>query len=261
MNTRCGYFGFSYIYRVRLAIISDIHEDYPSLKECHSKIRKLGYDRLICLGDISGFSEQYYSYPESRNARGCLQLVREACDLVIPGNHDLHATGRIPSHSRIFDFPEQWYEIGFAERENISEGSIWLHEDDMNPGYDEEELKYLTGRPEFEVLDCDGYSILLSHYIFPNLSGFLKKFYDRAPEFTDHFAFMKERECILGITGHTHSAGGYLVYKNRIRYHNRRNTVPPELPAIIGVPAITRQGTTQRFTIFDTESLVIRHLH
>jgi Icc-related predicted phosphoesterase len=47
---------------MRLAFISDIHEDVESLRRILRKAEKRGYDQLICLGDISGFSLPFYTY-------------------------------------------------------------------------------------------------------------------------------------------------------------------------------------------------------
>ena len=93
---------------MRLAIISDVHEDYQSLQKILRKISLKGYDKLICLCDVTGFSPSFYRYGRTRNAEACLSLARERCDVVIPGNHDLAAVRRVPLHSATFDFPSGW---------------------------------------------------------------------------------------------------------------------------------------------------------
>jgi len=113
---------------LRIAIISDIHEDIITLRKIISRIQKKGYDKLICLGDISGFSLPFYKYLETRNAHECLKLLRETCDIIIPGNHDYHAAQRIPEISAIFDFPSNWYELDFRKKSELVNGEIWLHE-------------------------------------------------------------------------------------------------------------------------------------
>ena len=62
---------------MRLAILSDIHEDYENLLTIVGKAEARGFDKLICLGDVSGFSQPYYQYGKSRNASACLALLRE----------------------------------------------------------------------------------------------------------------------------------------------------------------------------------------
>ncbi|OQX96978.1 MAG: hypothetical protein B6I20_13645 [Bacteroidetes bacterium 4572_117] len=41
---------------MKYAIISDIHEDIKSLVKVIGQIETIGADKLVCLGDITGFS-------------------------------------------------------------------------------------------------------------------------------------------------------------------------------------------------------------
>jgi len=102
---------------MRLAILSDIHEDFERLQLAFKKIDRKGCDSSICLGDISGYSDLHYNYPKKRNASACLDLIREKCDIIVPGNHDLHAAGKIP------EMPAE---------ANIE---YWPNEEDLDPGY------------------------------------------------------------------------------------------------------------------------------
>ena len=225
---------------MRLAIISDIHEDLPRLQKVLKKIDQKGYDRLICLGDISGFSEQYYSYSATRNAPACLDLLREKCTIIIPGNHDLHATAKIPKK--------------LADNEN----EYWKHEEDLDPGFGKEELTFLSGLPEFYVHNTPGENILLTHYVEPNLSGFIKGFYTRAREFRTHFQMMQKKECTLGFTGHAHVRGFYTVTPNAFRQYRYKNMRLKEFPMIIGIPPVTRHKYRTGFCIFDTDSRLLQ---
>ena len=113
---------------MRIAIISDIHEDIVNLEKILKKIEGNGYDQLVCLGDISGFSTPYYTYHDTPNAHACLSLLREKNAMILPGNHDFHAAKRIPLESDIFDFTGNWYEMDFRERHQMAQDRIWLHE-------------------------------------------------------------------------------------------------------------------------------------
>ena len=149
---------------MRLAIISDIHEDILSLKKIISRIEKSGYDQLICLGDISGFSIPYYKYRKTRNAHECLSLLREKNCLIIPGNHDFHAARIIPRNSSVFDFPENWFDLDTRQQSVLAGDEIWLHEEgDLKPHYTPEDLEYLRSLPEYDVLKKNGMNILFSH--------------------------------------------------------------------------------------------------
>lgn len=221
---------------MRLAIISDIHEDIDSLRKILKKAEKKGYDQLVCLGDITGYSLPYYKYDNSRNASACLSLLREKCEIVIAGNHDLHAAGRSP------DLPEE-----------IKEHETWQHEQDQNPGYSEEDIRYLASLPTFEVLHTPDYNILFSHYAYPNLSGFVKGFYLREKEFEPHFSFMQEHQCSLGFTGHAHPRGFYKVQTHGFKHYRYRGIHLSSLPAIIGISPVTRNDHLSGFCIFDTD--------
>ena len=52
---------------MKLGIISDIHEDAERLIIALKALEKLNCDRIICLGDISGYDDRFYSYKYSRN--------------------------------------------------------------------------------------------------------------------------------------------------------------------------------------------------
>jgi predicted phosphodiesterase len=223
---------------VRLAILSDIHEDYENLIEIVKKAETRGFDKFICLGDISGFSQPYYRYGRSRNASACLALLREKCDIIIAGNHDLHAAGVDP------ELPD-----------DLKDQNTWQHESDLDPGYSEEEISFLATLPSYEILPSPSGNILFSHYVYPNLSGFVEGFYNRKKEFREHFSFMLERECSLCFTGHAHPVGFYRVHPGGFRHYRRRGIKITYLPALIGIPPATRNGYRSSFCIFDTNSL------
>jgi len=71
---------------LRYAIISDIHGNREALDTVLEKIAELKCDEMICLGDIVGYgAEPGY----------CLDRVRETCKVVVAGNHDYAALGKI----------------------------------------------------------------------------------------------------------------------------------------------------------------------
>lgn len=64
-----------------LAILSDVHGNLPALRAVMDEVDRLGCDRIISLGDVTG----YYSEPEK-----CIELLlaRDATQLL--GNHDFY---------------------------------------------------------------------------------------------------------------------------------------------------------------------------
>ncbi len=239
---------------MRLAIISDIHEDYGSLQRILGRIDSKGYDKLICLGDVSGFSLPFFRYENTRNASACLELIREKCEVIIPGNHDLHTAGRIPRHSATFDFPPDWYEMDPGERLALGKDELWFHDNDLDPGYSQDEVDFLSTLQEYCVLDTPDYNILLSHYAYPNLSGFSKKFYTWEKEFRAHFDFMQNLGCSVGFTGHAHPRGFYRVTPDGFRHFSYRALEISKFPSILGIPPVTRHKHRRGFCIFDTAS-------
>ena len=225
---------------MRLAFLSDIHEDLKRLRRILKKIERKGCDMCICLGDISGFNDSYYSYRKKRNASACLDLVRKKCEIIIPGNHDLYAAGRIP---------EKPAESGIE---------YWPHEEDLEPGYGEEDIAFLAGLPEYAVLPTPEYKILLSHYIDPNLSGFIKGFYSQGKEFTSHFGLMQKLRCKIGFSGHAHTGGFYTVDPQRYKHYGYRRLHVKDFPVVVGIPPVTSHRNRSGFCIFDTNSNLLQ---
>ena len=68
-----------------IAIISDVHGNYPALKAVLNKIDQLGCEQIISLGDVSG----YYCMVNE-----CIEEFRRRKIINILGNHDFYTLGR-----------------------------------------------------------------------------------------------------------------------------------------------------------------------
>ncbi len=64
---------------MRCAVISDIHGNQEALASVFEHIRKRGIKDIICLGDVVGYGP---------NPLECTQMIMEACDVCLKGNHD-----------------------------------------------------------------------------------------------------------------------------------------------------------------------------
>lgn len=62
-----------------IAVVSDIHGNLPALRAVLGKIDELGCDRIISLGDVTG----YYAQPSE-----CMELLVERDAIQLLGNHD-----------------------------------------------------------------------------------------------------------------------------------------------------------------------------
>jgi Icc-related predicted phosphoesterase len=54
---------------MKIAIISDIHEDIDSFQAVLRAIDKFACHEIVCLGDISGYSIPYYNYLNARTGK------------------------------------------------------------------------------------------------------------------------------------------------------------------------------------------------
>lgn len=244
---------------MRLAIITDIHEDLTSLKEALRKIEFHKCDEIICLGDISGFSVPYYTYLHTRNAHECLSLVRSNCKIVLLGNHDIHAASITPKHCTFFDFPQNWYELNYHQRHELGNDTLWLHEEnDLNPLYKNDDLAYLRSLPEYAVLKTHECNILLMHYVYPNISGLKKEFYTYGDEFQQHYNFMDQLDCTISFTGHAHVKGFFVATPNKFKQYKYKSLKLKSYPVCIGLPPITSLNKRNGFCIFDTDAMSIK---
>ena len=90
---------------MKLGIITDIHEDVVNLKKAISIFETLQCDEIICLGDIIGYNAFYYNYHNTRDANESINIIKSNCRIVLIGNHDLYAIGKLPENRKDFIFP------------------------------------------------------------------------------------------------------------------------------------------------------------
>lgn len=238
---------------MRLAIISDIHEDLVNLQKALGKIQRLQCDDIICLGDISGFSVPHHDFFNSRNASQCLKLVREHCSVIIAGNHDLHAANRTPKISG-FAYPSNWYELDYQERASKSTDQVWLYEhEELSALYTHDEVAFVSKLPEYEVKTYGDLSILLTHFIFPNLTGSEQVFYSGLPEFEAHKQFMTEQGGQYSFSGHRHYPGLMVVSKTKVITRNFNRKIKLNAGDSVLVPAIVRGIGSSGFCVLDVE--------
>ena len=244
---------------MKIAVISDIHENSESLKQALREIEFHKCDEIICLGDISGFSIPFYTYFETRNAHECLNLIKANCKTVILGNHDLHAASIIPENCTFFNFPSNWYQMNYQQRNKLSQNVLWLHDEhDLNPLYTTEDIEYLKSLAEFSILNTPEFNILFTHYAYPNISGIKKDFYTYKFEFQQHFKFMESKNCAVSFIAHSHAKGFYTVTKERLKQYDYQEMELGLENICIGIPPITDQQMKSGFCIFDTYQHTIK---
>lgn len=243
---------------MRIAIISDIHEDLINLQLAFKKIERLKCDRVVCLGDISGYTIPHHNYFDSRNAGKCLELVRKYCSIIISGNHDLYGAKCTPENSN-FKYPQNWYELDFYERFAISKNRVWLYEhEELNTLYTKEEQNFIKNLPEYEMATFDNTPVLFTHFIFPNLTGSEKEFYFEAEDYNQHKQFMYEKGARLSFSGHRHPPGLLVVNNSKILLKGfaRKYKLRPHDSVLI--PPITRALGKSGFCVYDTEQETVK---
>ncbi|MFP4555290.1 MAG: metallophosphoesterase [Bacteroidales bacterium] len=241
---------------MRIAIITDIHEDFEMLEKALDALKTSGYDILACLGDITGFAPEFYNHTPDANA--CIDLLREFADIVLAGNHDLFSAQRLPTYHLEKNIPLNWYEFTLNERYALSNNTLWLYEKEVKPNLSPENEAFLARLHETKVIDNSHSQIMLSHFLQPDLAGVSRWFPYRVGELRPHFRLMKECETNLAFVGHCHPQGPTILSKLFWSAPNYKKTKVSRKTRIVLCPAIVRNAKPSAAIIFDTSTYELR---
>ena len=241
---------------MKIAVISDIHEDYHGLLKASRLIEKAGCDLVICLGDIVGFSVPFYKYLDTRDASGCVSWVKANCRYSIAGNHDMYAVRRLPeSQVRDFRFPADWYQLPFNIRQEMALGRVWLYEDhELSALLTAEASEYLLGLPEVLVIEESGFRSLLTHFISPDITGSATEFLVEGIGLAEHLRLIRELGCTIGFSGHMHPSGLLKASGLHLQNPGFGRAIPLNSSDWISVPAISDTRGNAGFLIWDITS-------
>lgn len=145
-----------------LAIISDIHGNYPALKSVLNKIEELGIKDIICLGDIVGY---YCQINE------CIDELRSRNIHTLLGNHDYYMISGTCCNSRTVRMCID-YQKTIIRRDNYE----WLNT--LTPAFDNDRISFRHGgwddalEERIEVFD---FSKVSSYYQMFYFSGHTHK--------------------------------------------------------------------------------------
>ncbi len=238
---------------MKIAFISDIHEDIKSLTRAMRLIEKSACDEIVCLGDIIGFSVPFYKYLNTRDANACIKLISENTKYTVAGNHEHFALRKIPMSTNGIDIPANWYELTFEERKQTTDNKVWLYEDnELSPLLNDFSKNWLLNLPEYTTIKIDEIRVLLSHYIFPDNTGFTKHFINTMTEFRNHLELMNKHNARLSVFGHAHPAGLYNVDSINNKFYITKKTKVCKSLYAVGIPAITSASAYQGFAVFDS---------
>ncbi len=243
---------------MKIGILSDIHEDGERLDAVLAAMEKRGIGDIACLGDIVGFDVLHYRYLSTRNASRCIERVRANCRWVVAGNHDLFAIRKLPEVNGCFHFPENWYQLDFNERRRLGGQQVWLFEQqELSPLLSAADRDYLHSLPLSLAVEMDGIPVLLSHALFPDLSGSLTWRPKNHWDFQPHFKLLQTQRCRLGICGHLHPGGIGIAAARRLDFFRFRSfALGADLVQYI-CPCTASSSSSNGFLVFDTTAMTM----
>jgi predicted phosphodiesterase len=240
---------------MRIAILTDIHEDFQMLEKAAVALGKTGYDFLLCLGDITGHAPAFYLHQPNANA--CIDWLRQNAHVSIPGNHDLFSVQRLPSYYRDYEMPQNWYEMTYEEQQQTGRNRLWLYEEESVPELTSDNREYLQSLPEYFVLEDGSRKILFTHFLSPDICGITRWFPYRIGETSKHADFMRSLGCQVSFAGHSHPNGICKIGRFFWRYPVWNSVTIKSSRTIILCPPLVSGRDFNSFLIFDTKTNIV----
>ena len=152
---------------MKYGIISDIHSNLNALESTLRELETLKTDKIVCLGDIVGYGPQ---------PNECIELIRQSAEIVLTGNHDQGAIGKIGVHyfNRYAQAAIYW------TRRHLTDSSV----------------EYLSALPFRAIVD--GMMLVHASPGQPAEWNYILSQFDAEQSFTE----FKEQFCFIG---HSHS--------------------------------------------------------
>ncbi len=196
-----------------IAFISDIHSNTEALGVCLDKIRSLGAERIICLGDVIGYG------PEPRQT---LLSVMDTCEFSLLGNHEDGCMFYAPDFNPRARAAIEWTREQLNRRDQPRDETMrmWKYLGEMRKTHREERLLLVHGSPKDPVKE----------YIVPRDAS-------DAAKLDDWFQRMEDAQ--LCFVGHSHVPGVYLEhgeYKPPLSVND--NFTPNGQRAIVNVGSV-----------------------
>ncbi len=205
---------------MRYAIISDMHANLDAFNVVLKKIDAIGFDRVVCLGDVVGYNA---------NPNECIDLVREREIPTICGNHDAVACS--------IEEPWGFNPIALA-------AALWTRET-----LTDDNIEWLRQLSDTKMFD----HFLAVHGAPGNRDTYLFSWEDIIP----HIPYVEEQQRTLCFFGHTHCPGifstdGLYSVDDDSKFALGENKLFFINPGSVGQP---RDGDPRAsFGIFDTDS-------
>ena len=246
---------------MRIGIISDIHEDFTSLLKAIRILEKNGCTELVCLGDLVGYNSSFSNYSDTRDASLCLEIVVDTCSHILPGNHDLFAVRKVPLHNPGFKYPNNWYDLSDDERVAQAKNLIWAYVPHELPNnLSEQQKELIRSLPEFKIIESAEKKILLSHYLFPDLTGSGTVLPPTAEILNSHMVFMNQQKADWALYGHCHPEGLSMSTGGAETHINFNRTISLNEYPILGIPCVANGSNTPGVAVLDTSTVSIKSI-
>jgi predicted phosphodiesterase len=241
-----------------VGFLADIHEDIVHLDLALEVLARHRCEKIVCLGDIVGFTLPFYRHIRTRDAEACVSRIRDRCSAAVAGNHDLYAVRKVPEYKSGFDYGPDWYGLDYEVRAKKARNRIWLYEDNEIPaGLSPASRGYLGGLRETERLSFDGLSCLVSHFCSPDFSGSSVFSPRHAFHLKKHFEFMDGLGVRIGFSGHGHPDGCLIADEENITLHDFGTIPLADERQWIVAPCVAHTTRANGCMVLDTEKALL----
>lgn len=127
---------------MKIAVFSDIHGNLKALKVVLKQIAEKKVDKVVFLGDI---------FQRGNEELECLDFIRENKVMCVKGNCELYLQNGVDVDPDV-EYLRSYYD---SMREKLSN----------------EQMQFIKDMPLFYVIECNGYKMHFSHFLFSNINA------------------------------------------------------------------------------------------
>lgn len=127
---------------MKIAVFSDIHGNLKALKVVLKQIAEKKVDKVVFLGDI---------FQRGNEELECLDFIRENKVMCVKGNCELYLQNGVDVDPDV-EYLRSYYD---SMREKLSN----------------EQMQFIKDMPLFYVIECNGYKIHFSHFLFSDINA------------------------------------------------------------------------------------------
>ncbi|OFY82889.1 MAG: hypothetical protein A2275_08745 [Bacteroidetes bacterium RIFOXYA12_FULL_35_11] len=227
-------------------------------------------DHIICLGDILGYPYRRAKYENTKNADECINIIKSNCSIVLLGNHDLFHLKKFPEYQSGFNLPENWYQLSAEEKRHFAGDHVWNYSDDYSVEIQPRNKEYMMSLSEHAIKSFGSQSVLFSHFVYPNFTGYIASYSGDGKKIKKHFDFMKKANCELSICGHLHMEGLGICYgpgesllthifKGFIYFSYGEKKIKGK-SSCVSIPALADNGQVNGIAVLDMNNAIVKSI-